>query len=135
MLQASPRHHRKGVAMPTNLTFTCTARLLVAWLITPACNAAVLDALPLTGPSPSTMATTTTSALPEQPGIDLGYLRVEAEACVPLGPAQRSITEWAASTHALTTREALLLNFNWRQIQHYRADHGSAHELCYYPAP
>jgi hypothetical protein len=68
--------------------------------------------------------------------VDLGYFKLEAETCMPLGPAQQTINQLIAATGRLSTAEAASLSFSWRQIQHYRADASKSRltTLCYYIA-
>lgn len=66
--------------------------------------------------------------------FDLGYFKLESESCLPLGPAQYTITQLLQSRR-LSTADAAALTFSWRQIQHHRAEAGKlATVQCYYSA-
>ena len=66
--------------------------------------------------------------------IDSGYFKLQAEPCLPLGPAQQTVMRIAGSHPQLDTAEAAMLSDSWRQIQHYRAKTESPRRRpqCYY---
>ncbi len=118
-----------------------TLSLLSSFLSSQLCTAAVL-ADPHTAPVHDTNRAVVAAidSSTQHPAIayaiDLGYLQLEAETCLPLGPAQQTITQLYAAKRPLSTAEAATLSFSWRQIQHYRAAAGKAgaSAICYYVA-
>ena len=98
---------------------------LLASLAGPLCSAAVLvDTVKPVAHHETTRATTDT--------FDLGYFKLEGESCLPLGPAQYTITQ-LLQTRRLSTADAAALTFSWRQIQHHRAEASKLTTAqCYY---
>lgn len=113
--------------------------LLTLSLLSSQLGAAAVLADPHTAPANTrvTIASTNSAQHPAVAyAIDLGYLQLEAETCLPLGPAQQTITRLLAGKQPLSTADAATLSFSWRQIQHHRAEAGKPHSaaVCYYIA-
>ncbi len=67
---------------------------------------------------------------------DLGYLRVEAEPCLPASPTANTTGSLPALSHPLTEAESTLLQQYWRQLQHRQPEPAQGPLLlCYYALP
>lgn len=100
-------------------------------------NAAVLaDDSPLEAAAIHVHSTAPSLDTDQSPVYDLGYFTLEAESCLPLGPAAATITAFLRSTRAFTTRDAAALGYHWRQVQHHKAESARLQQApqCFYIA-